>query len=279
MAFSVCYYSANAMALNLACRELNIPSVDIQHGVQFDAHIAYGHWTKVPQTGYAALPRYFWCWSQDEADVINEWNEQLTKHHQAVITGNLWLEQWRTEAYEWLKPAPGTVERLENKRAGKFNILITLQPIFSSPKDLAILLECIKNSKPDWQWWIRLHPLMLDKKEQIKTLFSEHSTARIEVEDASSTELFTLLSKMDAHITHSSATVLEALEFGIPSIVFSPMGKALYERKINNRQMFFSNQFEDILNHLELLQEGRLKIALNHKRADGELIEEAAHCS
>src|SRR5207253_11421849 len=75
LAFVVNYYDARCMALILACRELGIRSVDIQHGVQGELHGAYGSWRRVPAGGYAVLPSIFWCWSGDEARTLRAWTD------------------------------------------------------------------------------------------------------------------------------------------------------------------------------------------------------------
>jgi hypothetical protein len=75
--FVVSYYGLIGMAFNLACRQIGIPSVDIQHGVQGDLHRAYGRWNKLPKAGYELLPTIFWVWSEVEAKAINNWNEKM----------------------------------------------------------------------------------------------------------------------------------------------------------------------------------------------------------
>ena len=94
IAFIVSYYGLEGMAFNLACHEMGIPSVDIQHGVQGDLHRAYGRWNKLPETGYELLPTIFWVWSEVEAKAINKWNEKVKRWHWPFIGGNPWLNLW-----------------------------------------------------------------------------------------------------------------------------------------------------------------------------------------
>lgn len=253
LAFSVCYYSNSALAFNIACRELAIPTVDIQHGVQFDTHIAYGHWTKLPKEGYGALPTYFWCWTEDEARVINNWNKNHRQYHQPMVGGNLWLEHCRLKTPDWLHVDTKKINSIKTKQAGKLNILLTLQPLFASPEELKILIECIHRSRSDWMWWIRLHPLMLDKKEQYHSLFEtiHQKDKHVDIDICSDVNLYDLLPFMNVHITHSSAVLLEAIEFEVPSIIYSEAGKELFERKIDKKQIYYFPNSKNILSYLE----------------------------
>jgi hypothetical protein len=95
LVFIVTYYNYIGMSLNLACHRLGIHTIDIQHGVQGNYHVAYGRWYKVPSDGYQLLPYYFWVWSQDEKDVINRWSSSINKKHIPIVGGNNWINMWK----------------------------------------------------------------------------------------------------------------------------------------------------------------------------------------
>ena len=103
VAITSCYYSMTGWALNLACRDLGILSVDIQHGVQGSGHPAYSLWGSIPDNGYELLPSIFWSWSSYEAQTINHWCAKVKKFHQSIVGGNLWLDFWKSEGDELVK--------------------------------------------------------------------------------------------------------------------------------------------------------------------------------
>ncbi len=43
----VCYYLSERMAMNLACRKLHIPVMDLQHGVKGDLHVTHSSSTVI----------------------------------------------------------------------------------------------------------------------------------------------------------------------------------------------------------------------------------------
>ena len=56
--------------------------------------IAYGRWNKLPEAGYELLPKFFWVWSEVEAQAIDNWNRIVKQWHQPYIGGNPWLNLW-----------------------------------------------------------------------------------------------------------------------------------------------------------------------------------------
>lgn len=62
--FVVVYNSPLAHALCIACFQLGLVSIELQHGVQ--GAPAYSRWRRVPARGYEMLPTQFWCWSEQE---------------------------------------------------------------------------------------------------------------------------------------------------------------------------------------------------------------------
>jgi hypothetical protein len=49
--FVTCWYSVENMAMAQACHEARTPCIDLQHGVQGPAHLAYGTWKALPVEG------------------------------------------------------------------------------------------------------------------------------------------------------------------------------------------------------------------------------------
>ncbi len=216
--FVVTYYSALGMAFNLACREFGIPSMDIQHGVQGYLHPAYGRWRNLPTNGYELLPTKFLCWSQCEADAIEDWNRGVSRWHAPIILGNLYMNMFKDVS----NPIPAyfklQVNNIMKIKGKSVNILLTLQPSFAYGL-LDIFKEAISLSPPSWYWWVRLHPGMRKEQDEIIYKLSELHVSNFNVEEASELPLYGLLPEMDVHVAATSTTVIEAAQFGVPSVL------------------------------------------------------------
>ncbi len=229
--FMVTYYGDLGMALNLACSWLGISSVDIQHGVQGDYHVAYGRWMNVPNTGYELLPNIFWCWSEDEKNAIEHWNSSCPDRHWAVIGGNPWLNMWLDDNNNIVKQYDRILYEQMHDMEEQMNILYTLQPGYDPPE---WFLEYIISAPPTWKWWVRLHPGMSYEKERIKGLFTRCYPARIDIDNATIMPLPALLRHVSLHITQFSTTVIEAAEFGVPSIILDKDATLIYSKLIES---------------------------------------------
>ena len=225
-AFVACYYGLTSLAYVLACNELQIRSVDIQHGVQGELHFGYGRWHKVPACGYNVLPANFFCWNREDADAINRWSGR-TSTHKAVAVGNQWLNAWRRDSdivqfYDKLFTS--------NPGFNKFNILIALQ--LELPN---WIFEVIANSPADWTWWVRLHPA-IEYGRKVEEAFSVPRDSKVIIKEATELPLPALLRHVSCHVTTNSSVTVEAGYFGVPTILLDETGKQYYRQYIENGQ-------------------------------------------
>lgn len=222
------YYGRGGMALNLACREMGIMSVDIQHGVQDDLHWAYGRWARVPEKGYELLPTVFLCWSDAEAKVIKKWNKKVKEYHRPVVAGNLWLKKWLDSGDDTVRAYDLRVSRMKQKHGKLIHILFTMQD-----KTIpSVILNAIKKSSDLCFWWIRCHPGHAEERSNIRKAISSRGYVNVEVEKASTLPLYALLRHVDIHITGWSTTVIEAAAFNVQSIIIHEFGAELYAKQI-----------------------------------------------
>lgn len=238
----VCYYGIERMAFSLACRRLGIPLIDLQHGLQGDLHAAYGRWNKVPITGYDLLPSYFWCWSQYEVNTIEKWSCAVTDFHRPMLGGNTWMNIWKNPDSEMVRSYDKIVNRLKDVVPGVKWILVSLQFNLDDKDTLRPLLNAVRRSDSAWFWWIRLHPDMLHKREHIQKMFTECGNKNIELDMATDLPLYALLRHSDVQVTHSSSTVVEAEEFGVPSVIFSAYGTEFFPDQIASGWALFAGE-------------------------------------
>lgn len=239
LAIQVSYYNQYGYAFNLACRELKIPCIDVQHGVTGAKHPAYGSWKNVPESGFEILPSLFWSWTAEDVKTINDWAQNTGGFHNAFLGEQPLNNFFKTSGAELYRFYSNRIAELANK-ASKKNVLISLQPVFISEAVMNDLLKIIKDSPQNYQWWVRAHPCNTPDEFAFakKILLSEHERT-IFFEEATEPPLMAVLEKMDLHVTHCSSVVLEALTFNIPSIVIDPFGFDLFSDLIKEGRVFY----------------------------------------
>lgn len=213
----VTYYDLGGYALIYAAKNLRIPVVDIQHGVQGDFHHAYGSWNKVSKTGYNIVPNGFWVWSDEEERTIKN-SFGITQDLKIFIGGNLSLKAV-IDSFEF------------SKKENCIDVLITLQPFVDCLTAVEALME---RSDHNIRWWIRLHPGMMGELNDYIKKFEQFRNPNIFVKEASVSSLFDILSRMDIHITFHSSVIIDAATLGIPSISVSKDSELIYKKLIEN---------------------------------------------
>jgi hypothetical protein len=194
------YYGLE-MAANLACRELGIVSVDIQHGVQGNMHPAYGRWNKVPETGYELLPTVFWNWSERDKQSIQKWSRKVEKYHKPIVGGAPILTFFNQKSSKSPEDYDERTKHIISKN--QINILISLQ--WGRDCGLSDLYQkAIMNSPDNYFWWLRLHPVM--SKSERKEVFKQVKSIgfkNINVNDATEIPLYIIMKYMDVPVTEN----------------------------------------------------------------------------
>lgn len=239
IALIVSYYSDRGMALIKACKDLGITTADIQHGVQGELHAAYCYWKNAPSKGYNTIPDAFLVWSERE---VNQQNN-------TVVIGNLFENKWFMNDPDVLKMDSEFKTYTENLKANK-NILFTLQYGLDYKE---CHFKLVYETQNNFNWLIRMHPVMTDieKKEFVKTL-KLYGIYNYEIENSSSVPLCVLLRNVNLHITHSSSTVLEALNFRVPTLLIDKFGQEYYKDFLGGTVMF-SEDIEEQINLINRL--------------------------
>ena len=206
------------MAFCLACRELGITSVEIQHGVFTDLHPIYGSWHAVPADGYETRPRLFWTWDQASAAALECWTRKAPAAHGVVVGGDPWRDMWARADSEFVRRSNAAIETRKHEAGGERHILVTLD----SNRELLPrpLREAIAEGPTAWRWWVRLHPVhqAARRAEALRELPGLGLDTEL-MDYASESPLHALLRHMDAHVTVGLSSVVgEAADAGVPSI-------------------------------------------------------------
>lgn len=230
--FITCWYSTESLACILACHQLGIPCVDIQHGSQ-GFHVGYARWNRVPASGYNLLPTFFWCWSSTEASSIQEWSARLPTH-QPVVGGNLFLERWVRGQDDTVLAYDATMDALKVQSGREIHVLCSMN---GSTKDeigtLAEVIDAANKSGLTAYFWVRMHPIALDQKDEVRTTFSARGITNFDVDNGTMLPLYALLRNVDVHITTFSSVVIEAQAFGVPSVI-SELGVINFPQQISS---------------------------------------------
>lgn len=223
--FLVCYYSFfPGFAISWACRELGIPSVDLQHGQQGKYHGMYSHWTRFPDEGYKMLPDYFWNWGQTSKQHIEQWHPYSFSAHRPLVGGNLWLAKWLHSdvgAFEYdFQSFLGEIEKKEKL------ILLALQPR-SEPIE-EFVLEAMASTTDKWLWLVRLHPRDKARQGDLEQQFRTRGIHNFEIEQSTNAPLYSLLKRVRLNLTAWSSVCIEALYFQVPTAIVHPIGAELF---------------------------------------------------
>ncbi len=229
LAFVVSYYGIEGMAFVLACRRARVPLVDLQHGAPGKLHPAYASLPNPPGGLHLLVPDRFWVWSDWERSIIDSWAQGT--RHRALAGGDPWMSVWEPRrGWEGVQDAMDRTDALAARAAGRPVILIALQWGFDPGEQLEPMRRLIAAGQDRYAFWVRLHPAMVEQREQIRSRFA--AAGRHELDEPTDLPLPALLTRATAHVTHSSSTTVEAAQFGVPTLLTASMGTDLYARQI-----------------------------------------------
>jgi|GEM_PF-6029909 len=254
--FLVCYYDVVGYAYTLAANRVGALSVDVQHGVTGEFHMAYASWNIRIAADFSLLPKCFWCWSDDEAQIVRNWT---AKHPSiktdAVVGGHPFIQAWHADNIQLPVIVKATLNRLLKSTEGRSPVLVTVQPHLISSDSLAPLLAAWRQ-QPRVAWWIRLHPAGINDREKIITLLESHDVSCWDIDDVTSLPLPELFRHVCLHITHSSSCVLEAEKMGVKSVLLSQFGAQYFAPQVRRGTAIYAQNGDRII-HLLVNHSGR----------------------
>ena len=240
-------------AFCLACRELGITSVEVQHGVQGDLHPSYGSWFAVPPEGWETRARVFWNWDEASAAAINRWAMCAPNHHVAINGGDPWREMGMEYGSEWSRRIDLLIEERRRASGAERHILVTL----SSQGDVvpAAVLETIRSAPSAWCFWFRLHPVdQAARMKQAKRILGPLGVDLGLLEFATEVPLHALLRQMDGHFTVGHSTVVtEAAAHGVPSVACGREAADHYRAEMAAGMLLIATTPAEVLAALHLI--------------------------
>jgi|GEM_PF-2616577 len=242
--FIECFYgNLKYYGLIAACKKMDIKVVDIQHGY---ANIMYLGWDKKMKTGSTYLPDFYWCWSKYDVENLKK-SRRESNYLQPILGGNLWMKKHLND--QVINAYSKKVKCIVNKGNYKKKIIVTLQHSLSISD---ILIKALTNSPTDWIWLIRFHPLdFVDKEYRSKYIKVLLNFSNVEFENSTNADLYYLFKITDIHITHYSTSCLEALSFGLQTILIGKENEHFYKDLIKKEIFFLADTYNNILELIE----------------------------
>ncbi|MBP3819490.1 MAG: hypothetical protein J6H31_14440 [Butyrivibrio sp.] len=244
-----CWYSPSKMALSLAAHKLDIPVLEIQHGVAAGSknHPSYYQWIKMPSNGFELMPDYMWVWDKYDYAEMEPWAKNSMR---PFIGGHPMNLLWSDQQSELSKYYNALYDREFGR--DKKAILVTLQWGNSYPQWFIDFI----NGHDEFNWLIRLHPVV-DEYELcfIRKLAPKDN---IKIDKVSKFPLEILLENISLHVTMSSSVVLDAEPYGKHSIVMNGDGKNKYSRQIDSGIVCYGENQEDFTQYIKELMTNEL---------------------
>ena len=245
--FVVCYHDENTAAVILACFELDIPTIEIQHGQQGIYNPQYCRWTNMPENGYSLLPKYCWMWGEKSKENVLADRNDIQTNPIPIVGGNRWLFKKISQKGNLIK------DRFIRKLKESQVVTIATQPF--SDIDLLIpdfVYDVINKFPFDIKWLVRLHPNQLNQIDNIVKLIEQKINNRtILVREILSFPLYDILEVTNFLITQWSSVIYECQFFNNIPVVVSESGKELFSKKIEDGYFLYAKDESSLTGILE----------------------------
>lgn len=235
LCFIVGYFWGMGHALALACRRRRILSIELQREGRSGEHEAY-RWTTAPEDGYSILPAVFWTWTRADADAIETWTRHLKRPwHRALHGGHPQLASWFNEDDPVTRATDAKINEVRARSFAERDILVALQSVDGYEETWNALASFIEARPPTWRWWIRYHPSTIHLGDHGVGRLPAIRRHNVLVDLPSSVPLPALLRHVDALVTATSGTAVEASMFGLRTFFLSPDARNFHPRLIDSQ--------------------------------------------
>jgi hypothetical protein len=233
-----------------ACREMGIPTVDIQHGGQSSNHGFNTHYSKVPREGYWMLPDFFWCWGFQNRAIIDRWFPGGAVRHIPFVGGNRWKAKWMGR--KGLEALTDDERRFVVSLASR-QPAILVTPSHGVEELLPKALIEAMQQTPSWLWLIRLHPInrSVDVQERIRGTLERSGISNFEMNYSTALPLHLLLQHVSYHVTPFSTAAREAVDLGVPTSIVDPIGRVDFAEDIAEGIFNYADTADAILEAIE----------------------------
>jgi hypothetical protein len=169
-----------------------------------------------------------------------------------VVGGHLFEQMWRRSPSAEVRPASMNtvvaafderVSALLARHPGKKAVLYTASG-FEDDEHVRGIGAAIRATQADSHWYCRMHPVRMGDARRFQELLRESGARSFDVENATALPLYGLLRHMDLHVTEGSSTIIEATNFGVPSVLWGTLEVASYPAFISSGWLRAASQTE-----------------------------------
>ncbi|EKD28519.1 MAG: hypothetical protein ACD_79C00287G0026 [uncultured bacterium] len=243
--FIIEYGNDDFLPLIRASRKRNILSVDIEHGFMNESYGPYTHWTNIPKDGYDLLPNFIWSWNQKCKVRIQQ--HRNNNFHKVICGGHPYLTKYFTNPEHFaIKKScilPKVLKYFRKIILVDINTTLIVLP--------RILIDAMKESQNDWFWLVRIHPMIKSQVEQIESILDFEQIDNYEVKLSTELPIYSLLNMVHVFITPGSTISVEALSFGIKTLLFGKLGEEIYSDFIEKGIFIKVESKDQILNEIK----------------------------
>ena len=206
--FIRCGYGRFPMALSQACKELNIISVELQHG--FINKYSPGYVKAIKTENRDCVPDYFLAYGEKSADIVKQGH--LFDRKKVYGIGFSYLEK--------VKDSEQQTEQLIKNFQGRFkkNILITSDSLTHIANAVETFVQELSNALSLENKTVGIifkpHPFDTKNYDHFKKFDNVFVVDKY-------TNTYNLFKVVDVHTTVFSTSAIEALSFGIPNILLN----------------------------------------------------------
>lgn len=245
--FTICHYCTINKGIIKVANEMNIPTVDVQHGLINKNSPGYISKNSIKED----IPKYVFVYGEYFKDVILQ-NSEWFSNENIIVTGNYYLSKYKID-----------------KNLNKKNVLlITTQPAIDYEAYENIIQEALNKNI---EVYIKLHPA--ENKDKYEFLYNKYNIKIID----NTKNLYDVLREVKYHATVFSTSAIESLFFGVSNIII-PWKK--YENQLdflidNKTTILYNNKLNEIL---KILDENRELTIQKGKYIFNEWDQEKAEC-
>jgi len=234
----ICGYGRFHMALSQACKELSIPSIELQHGIITKFHL--GYIKTIKSENKDCIPEYLFTYGDFFSDIVRKGN--LFDPDKVISIGFPYLEEFKeshvSKDYKLKKFLSNysTTLLITSQWTVSDEIKLFVKRLSKELDKLKINIGIIFKPHPrDW----RNHKDL----EQYQNIFL---TSKYD-------DIYVLLKMVDIHSTVYSTSGLEALAYGKPNIFIEVRKASMPEiiDIVDNRTSFIAVSSKEFINHLE----------------------------
>ncbi len=226
------FYIDFFLAAIYVARKMNIPVVEVQHGLISPFSFAYTNWNEEGKGKLMMLPDYCFTWDEYVTARINETSNKTTT---AITTGNLSRE------YNALKKNENTHSLNQFKADGNVHVLVTTGYKII-PRNV---IDVINKNIPNVFYHFKLHP-RYTSAERLEYYKKEIKNDQVKIYSGNEVSLYDFFNLCKVHITEQSAVLMEAEEYGLSNIIVSEVGRDLYAHKIASGEYFYCKNSEEL---------------------------------